>query len=194
MAGGYSGGVQVNTGNFKYNTGAPNANAIVISLHNGDPGRATIFGYESGVVMPGLTAPARRTAFFVDASSSINGLNVDGKALFEAVVCWTVGGCSGGAARQSELNPAQEEEITFTAAVMPNPNNGIFSMEIGGNYEGSLTVKITSVDGRQIDQFMIEKGGFDYRKKMDLTRLPAGMYFLQLSNQEQQEVIRLWKQ
>ena len=109
MAAGYSGSNQVSSSNLKFNTGIPNANAIVISVHSNDSSRATIFGYESGAAMPGLTAPARRTTFFVDASSSINSLNADGKALFDAVVCWTLGTCGGAPAPQPPVAVAQAD-------------------------------------------------------------------------------------
>lgn len=89
MAGGLSGTVQVTTSNTTFAWGKPNANAAKIATLTTDSTKATDFSYASGVVMPGLTAPARRVGFFYTASSS--SLTANGGLLFDNAVKWAAG-------------------------------------------------------------------------------------------------------
>jgi len=89
MAGGLSGTIQVTTSNTKFAWGKPNANAAKIATLTSDSTKSTDFGYDSGVVMPGLTAPARRVGFFYTASSS--NLTANGGVLFDNAIKWAAG-------------------------------------------------------------------------------------------------------
>lgn len=70
----------------------PTPDAIVIAtLPNASAERA-IFGYPKGSVMAdGFVAPARRALLPLD-NPSYDDLTVQGKALFDAVVLWSIGG------------------------------------------------------------------------------------------------------
>ncbi len=89
MAGGFSGTIQVTTANTTFGWGKPNANAAKIATLTADSTKATDFGYSSGAVMPGLTAPSRRVGFFYTASSS--SLTTNGGILFDNAVKWAAG-------------------------------------------------------------------------------------------------------
>jgi len=89
MAGGLSGTVQVTVSNTKFAWGKPNANAAKIATLTSDSTKATDFGYASGSVMPGLTAPAARVGFFYTASSS--ALTTNGGVLFDNAIKWAAG-------------------------------------------------------------------------------------------------------
>ncbi len=89
MAGGLTGTVQVTSSNTTFGWGKPNVNAAKISTLTADSTKATSFGYVSGAVMPGLTAPARRVAFFYTASSS--NLTSNGGVLFDNSIRWAAG-------------------------------------------------------------------------------------------------------
>ena len=89
MAGGLSGTVQVTSANTTFGWGKPNANAAKIATLTTDSTRATDFGYASGAVMPGLTAPARRVGFFYTASSAT--LTTNGGVLFDNAIRWAAG-------------------------------------------------------------------------------------------------------
>ena len=89
MAGGLSGTVQVTNSNTTFGWGKPNANVPKIATLTSDSTKATNFGYVSGAVMPGLTAPERRVGFFYTASSS--SLTTNGGLLFDNAVRWAAG-------------------------------------------------------------------------------------------------------
>ena len=86
MAAGLTGTIQVTTSNTTFAWGKPSTNAVKIATLTTDSTKATDFGYASGVVMPGLTAPARRVGFFYTASSS--ALTTNGALLFDNAIKW----------------------------------------------------------------------------------------------------------
>ena len=68
----------------------PNANATVAATLAGDSTKAVIFGYDTNVAMPGLTAPARRVGFFFEDATAAT-LTSDGWTLFDAAIGWAQG-------------------------------------------------------------------------------------------------------
>lgn len=91
LAAGFSGTVTVTSTPSELSWGVPNANAAKVVTLVGDASKALVFGYEKGVAMPGLTAPARRVSFFarLDAAASFTAT---GHALFDAAVGWATKG------------------------------------------------------------------------------------------------------
>jgi hypothetical protein len=70
----------------------PLPDAIVIATLPNAPSERAIFGYPKGSVMAGgFVAPARRALLPLD-NPSYDDLTAQGKALFDAVVLWSVGG------------------------------------------------------------------------------------------------------
>ena len=93
LAAGLSGNVTVVTSGKTFDWGKPNANGISIATVLNDSAKTAIFAYESGAVMPGLTAPARRVGLFLydDTAASFNS---NGAALLDAAIRWARGGGS----------------------------------------------------------------------------------------------------
>jgi len=85
LAGGLTGTVTVRSADQNVAWGKPSASATVAATHPQDATKATIFGYDTGATMVGLTAPARRVGFFLYGSTSITA---NGLTLFDAVVNW----------------------------------------------------------------------------------------------------------
>lgn len=93
LAAGLSGTVTVVSSGKTFDWGKPNANAISVATVVGDTAKTTIFGYETGAVMPGLTAPARRVGLFLydDTAASFT---TSGTALLDSTIKWARGGAS----------------------------------------------------------------------------------------------------
>jgi hypothetical protein len=70
--------------------GRPGSSANIITLLPGSS-QATIFGYDTGAQMVGLTAPARRVGFFL-ATNQGGKLTRNGWNFFEAAITWAVSG------------------------------------------------------------------------------------------------------
>jgi hypothetical protein len=89
MAAGLTGNVTVVSAASTFGWGGPNANGVKVATIVGNSSRATIFAYNSGAVMPGLTAPASRVGFFLFGNSAT--LTANGGSLFDAAVKWAAG-------------------------------------------------------------------------------------------------------
>ncbi|MEI2688266.1 MAG: DUF362 domain-containing protein [Anaerolineae bacterium] len=88
LAAGLAAGLRTTTASPQlYFWGVPSANASVAATLNGYPTRAAVFGYEAGVNMVGMKAPARRVGFF-NGSASV--FTADGWALYDAAVQWAL--------------------------------------------------------------------------------------------------------
>jgi hypothetical protein len=88
LAGGLSGTITVLSSAQGMPYGTPNGNAITIAPQGTSNSKAVLFGYEAGVVMPGLTAPARRLGFFLPDTTTPAP---DGWTLFDAAIHWATG-------------------------------------------------------------------------------------------------------
>jgi hypothetical protein len=71
--------------NFSW--GNPNVNAAKIATVVNDANKVVIFGYDKGVAMPALPAPARRVGLFMTDVTAFN-FNANGGLLFDAAIRW----------------------------------------------------------------------------------------------------------
>lgn len=71
--------------NFSW--GNPNVNAAKIATVVNDANKVVIFGYDKGVAMPALPAPARRVGLFMTDVTAAN-FNANGGLLFDAAIKW----------------------------------------------------------------------------------------------------------
>ncbi|MBK8905312.1 MAG: hypothetical protein IPM53_29285 [Anaerolineaceae bacterium] len=89
LAGGLAEGtVTVVTVPHRFYWGVPTGDAITIATLADDASRSAIFAYEAGDAMVGMTAPARRVAFFNGSSPDYNG---QAWQLFDAATVWALG-------------------------------------------------------------------------------------------------------
>ncbi|MEQ8675488.1 MAG: BNR-4 repeat-containing protein [Aggregatilineales bacterium] len=109
LAAGLSGTIQVVTQSMRMNWGVPNANAVSIASIDGNTSQSSIFAYETGIGMMGLTAPARRVGSFMfnDAAASLTG---SGWSLFDVSVNWLAGNMM-----MNVTNGSGERNITIEA-------------------------------------------------------------------------------
>ena len=93
LAAGLSGTIGVFTASNTLTWGRPDVTAAkVATVTSADATKHTIFGYDTGAVMPGsgppgVPAPARRVGFFLHDNNGTN-LTDPGKALFDAAIKW----------------------------------------------------------------------------------------------------------
>ncbi len=87
LAAGLSGQPAFVTTGTSFSWGNPNANAAKIATIVGDANKIAIFGYDNGVMMPGLNAPSRRIGLFM-TDLTANNFNTDGGSLFDAAIKW----------------------------------------------------------------------------------------------------------
>ena len=77
-------------------------------------------------------------------------------------------------------------------AVMPNPSNGHFALEIEALASGMATLSITNVTGQQIfeDQFYVQQN-IPAQRNIEPGHAPSGIYFLKIQNEERASWLKL---
>ncbi|MFH0895242.1 MAG: T9SS type A sorting domain-containing protein, partial [Bacteroidota bacterium] len=85
------------------------------------------------------------------------------------------------------------EENSANIAIYPNPTNGILYLS-SGSFDDNMSVTITTVDGKLI---MAEKvntlNGTQQRKEIDLSKVPAGVYFVRMQGDNLDKISRIVK-
>ncbi len=87
LAAGLTGQPQVFSSAAPLSWGVPGAGAAAVASLPGGPTRATVFGYEVGAAMVGLSAPDRRAGFFLSAGAAAS-VTARGGGLFDAALLW----------------------------------------------------------------------------------------------------------
>ena len=85
------------------------------------------------------------------------------------------------------VNPNAVHEVSpfGKLAVMPNPSDGRFTLEVQPNETGTAQLSISDITGKQVlnDRFEVRQGDPELRS-MDLGDVPSGMYFLKITDGE----------
>jgi hypothetical protein len=68
-------------------------------------------------------------------------------------------------------------------SIYPNPNDGIFTIEMNVNTTSSFTVDITDMFGQVVESFATGNTGTYYKKNVDLRSLSTGIYLVRIGNQ-----------
>lgn len=65
--------------------------------------------------------------------------------------------------------------------VYPNPNEGKFTVSYGAVKNiAKTTITITNVTGQKIKSYNYKDTGKEFKKEIDLTGMPRGVYFVEL--------------
>lgn len=62
----------------------------------------------------------------------------------------------------------------------PNPATSQFTLQLEGDYTGSIQIRIVTIEGRLVHQETIEKDAIMLQQQFDVSRWAAGQYFLTL--------------
>ena len=86
---------------------------------------------------------------------------------------------------------AVEENNINRIFVFPNPNNGIFTVELGNVQDENATIKVLNSLGSLVYSEANVKAGNGLKTTLDLSRLNKGMYFLVIENCQGNTVKRI---
>jgi hypothetical protein len=67
----------------------------------------------------------------------------------------------------------------FKLGVYPNPNNGLFTIELDGNVYGTTTIRIIDMVGQEHQRFSTEKEDQVMRMPIDVDNLTQGVYMVE---------------
>lgn len=71
--------------------------------------------------------------------------------------------------------------INSEISIYPNPNTGIFNIEING-FGQQFNISVLDFAGRVIEQEEAKASANEYRNTLDLSKYSSGVYFLRISN------------
>lgn len=91
LASGLAGNVIVSNPATRFMWGLPSDSAALVATIENEPTKYAVFGYEAGAAMVSGTAPARRVALFLHATTP-STLTANGWVIFDASVTWAAGG------------------------------------------------------------------------------------------------------
>lgn len=77
--------------------------------------------------------------------------------------------------------------------VFPNPNSGIFTLEVTASAEIDATIQITTVDGRLVYSDVLKGNGM-LSKNIDIADLATGIYYLKLQTKDVSRTYKVLKQ
>jgi hypothetical protein len=94
------------------------------------------------------------------------------------------------------VNSSSLSELTFDLmSLYPNPNNGVFELEIEGVNEASLDAKLFNAQGQQVASFVLKSNNGKVKQTVELSpKIAAGTYYLGVYEQTQGAVLQFVKQ
>ncbi|MFM7565846.1 MAG: T9SS type A sorting domain-containing protein [Flavobacteriales bacterium] len=135
---------------------------------------------------------------------SINGINYYSGNLFTTLAPGTytvyvkdVNGCIGSIQVTVEATQGIEENAAglHVALLYPNPNNGIFELEIQGVHGDQVEGKLFTLEGKMISTFTLGAQNGMVKNTIELShKIAAGEYFLGIYNEKRAVVVRFVKQ
>lgn len=73
------------------------------------------------------------------------------------------------------------DDLTSSLRVYPNPNNGIFTLEVQNKVSANLNISVINIQGQTIYQNRVESV-MSHNETIDLSAFAKGMYFLKVNN------------
>ncbi len=75
-----------------------------------------------------------------------------------------------------------DRELSFDLEIVPNPNSGIFRIEVIGNVNSNYNLEIVNILGTIIDRIDFNSDSELFTVPFDYTNQPAGIYFLRIND------------
>jgi len=83
------------------------------------------------------------------------------------------------------------ENGSQTVFISPNPTNGFITMDMISDFNGPVNISITSITGRLMKQYRLNKNNAIYSTDIDLGQMPEGSYLMTVAFGTETEVHRL---
>jgi hypothetical protein len=87
-----------------------------------------------------------------------------------------------------------EAEKTFSVEAFPNPNDGLFEVLIKTKLKGKLNLEILNIDGISVFEMKdLQIFNSDVSLNLNIKEQPSGVYFLKVSNEQENIIVKLIK-
>lgn len=93
---------------------------------------------------------------------------------------------------EEEIEINNPNQLEFQSMdLYPNPNNGTFTLNFQTDSKEAITVKVLSIQGKEVFREEIKDFSGSYTKKIDITNQAKGVYFLNILQGEQKMTKKL---
>ena len=96
-------------------------------------------------------------------------------------------GCVGSHSQDVDVSNClaiESQALLYHLEIYPNPNTGIFTMEISNTLAEICEIKVFNIAGLEVYSVRLENFKGIYKREIDLREQPAGIYTLQLSTEK----------
>lgn len=163
--------------------------AIIFDLPVVDLGPDTLF-YQSGQTVV-LDAGSGFDSYMWNTSESTQQISVTVSGSYEVTAIDT-NGCSGSDLIYVDFSIGiVKNELSELLNVYPNPTHDKFVIELNEHSFKKLSIRILSADGRLVNSRVVNSPSGVYHEEFSLQNYSAGIYFLELQNENQKAVVRL---
>lgn len=111
-------------------------------------------------------------SFLGTAAISVRAMNTCGDGVFSDDFNVTI----------DNFTSVDENELNENLAIFPNPNNGVFTIELTGEGMGQVNVKVYDLTGTLVHQESGMNANDGFSSRIDLSNFPQGMYFVKVSH------------
>jgi hypothetical protein len=124
--------------------------------------------YDNGTLIDGAT----HKQYMIESSGAyyVVAYNQYGCSMFSDLVSVT------------KTSVAHLTQPLFDCLVYPNPNNGLFTLQLTTNSYTNHSVRLFSIDGKLISSEVLSVSETETKKPMEFNHLSQGVYYLQISN------------
>ncbi len=77
--------------------------------------------------------------------------------------------------------------LSYRTYVFPNPNKGIFTLEVNTVLNSNIEIQLINVQG-QIIKYISQENITEYRKQFDVSENSKSIYYLKVNNGEQIDI------
>jgi Secretion system C-terminal sorting domain/FG-GAP repeat len=161
----------------------------------------TIFVVDTSVIQSGdtLTANAIDATYqWVDCTSGLDIAGAtdrvfipDASGVFSVVIT-DLNGCSEVSACFTVIATGLRELNSFPTQIslFPNPTSGKFTIDLGREYD-ELKVSVKNINGQDIE---VNEEGFSQLSTVDISNMPAGVYFIEIKSGKYMKTMRIYKE
>lgn len=89
------------------------------------------------------------------------------------------------------ITSLQEQELDINAAIIPNPNNGLFNLSISDNTSRDLEVELIDLTGRVLERRLVRSNQGTTVQQIGNNNLTASVYFVKIRNENSVKVLKV---
>ena len=82
-------------------------------------------------------------------------------------------------------------ELSNSVSLYPNPTHNHFVIEMKNNHYKKIMIKLIAVDGKLLQSRMLQNSGVGAKEEVNMNGYSAGVYFVQLTSEQETTLLRI---